>query len=111
MTIDPASTPILRPDLLRRDLDHEAVIWSPIRPDPAALDPIASVMLAVIDGVATVDDLVRDVREVVGVEKALAEAQVNRVIAQLDEAGALVTSRPAAHAERQRELFINPPST
>lgn len=111
MTFDPTFAPALRPDLLRRDVGHESVIWSPIRADPLALDPIATVMLEVVDGAATVADLIQDVRDVVGIDDSLAETRVQQVLARFDEAGALATSLPSSHAERQRELFINPPST
>ena len=106
----PSFAPQLRADLLRRDLDHEAVIWSPLRSTPTALDAIATVMLSVIDGTGTVDELAEDVRDVVGLDGELARAQVNRIVDQLDAAGALATSS-ASTPERQRELFVNPPSS
>lgn len=102
--------PTLRADLLRSDLDGEAVLWSPIRPDPVALDPIATVMLDVIDGAATASDLSRDVHETIGVPLETAHAQVDRVLDVLDAAGALTSSRPHTATEQQRELFVNPPN-
>lgn len=111
--IDPAPdfVPILRKDLLRRQVEHETLIWSPIREDATALDPVTSVMLDVIDGEATTADLAQDVAEVVGLDAELATMQVRRILASLNGAGALETSVPHSVPERQRELFINPPST
>ena len=76
MTFDPSFVPVLRSDLLRRDLGHESLIWSPIRAKPTSLDPVASVMLQVVDGAATVADLASDVEDVVGIDASLAEARV-----------------------------------
>ncbi|MGH9085222.1 MAG: hypothetical protein ACRDYW_07185 [Acidimicrobiales bacterium] len=99
--------PQLRSDLLRRDLGHEAVVWSPARADPVALDPIATVMLGVVDGEGTIEDLSRDVADVVGIAPELAAFQVQRTIDQFDQAGLLVTSR-ADDRERPRGPFIHP---
>lgn len=111
MTFDHSFVPTLRPDLLRRDIEHEAVIWSPIRRNPVALDAVATVMLEVIDGSATVNDLVDDIHEVIGVPVEVAQERVRTLLRMLEEAGALGTSTPSSAPERQRELFLNPPST
>lgn len=76
-----------------------------------ALDAVTTVMLDVIDGVATIDELVEDVRDAVGVPTEVARSRVERTVAALDDAGALTTSVPVSVPERQRELFLNPPST
>ena len=44
--------PELRPDFVRRDVDGECVVWSPAAAWPTVLDPIATVMLDVVDGAA-----------------------------------------------------------
>jgi uncharacterized protein YbjT (DUF2867 family) len=111
MIVDGGFKPQLRADLLRLDIEPGAVIWSPIRSSPAALDPLARVMVDVLDGRGTIDDIVADVHEVVGISVELAETQVRRILHLLDGAGALTTSQARSAPERQRELFINPPST
>ena len=108
---DPQLVPDLRSDLCRQDVGHEAIIWSPIREDPFAMDPVATVMLDVIDGNATLADLAEDVHMVVGVPAEVAELQVQRVVHLLDQAGALTISTGEDTTERHRELFANPPST
>lgn len=110
MTVDPTFVARIRDDLLRRDLGLEAVIWSPIRHAPESLDPIVTVIADLIDGSATVADLVEDIQDVVGVPAAIAQSQVARALSTLEGAGALSTSVPEQPAERQRELFLNPPS-
>lgn len=111
MRFDSDFVPVLEPDLIRRDLEDETVIWSPRRSAPVALDPVSTVILRVIDGCATVEDLVIDICDVVGIDEAVARAQVERALHQLDTGGALPTSPATTVPERQRELFINPPST
>jgi hypothetical protein len=110
VNVDATVAPRIRDDLLRRDLDLQAVIWSPTRRDPVSLDPVVTVIADLIDGSATVADLVEDIQEVVGVPTATAESQVARALSALQEAGALVSAMPEQPAERQRELFLNPPS-
>ena len=103
--------PELRSDLIHRTVDHEAVIWSPTRNEATALDPVATIILQLIDGDASVSEMVSDICAVVGVDDGVARGQVHRTLAQLDDAGALHTSEAPAVPERQRELFVNPPST
>lgn len=109
--LEPDFRPALRHDLLRRRIGHEAVVWSPLRHEPLALDPVATVMLDVIDGSATLSELADDVHEVVGVSRDVAQARVVKITESLDRGGALATSDPETVPERQRELFVNPPSS
>ena len=59
--------PELRTGYLRRDLDGGCVVWSPVSTAPTALDPVATVMLDVIDGEASIGQLANEVHEEVGV--------------------------------------------
>jgi len=110
---DPSTVvPEVRPDLLRRVVDDGVVVWSPVAPEPVALDPVSGVMLDVIDGDASVTVLAREVHEEVGIDLALAQAQVERAVDVLGAAGALMSSRGVDAAAQlsidQRELFVNP---
>lgn len=107
---DERFVPVLRGDLLRRDFEYEAVVWSPIRREPIALDPVATVMLGVIDGSATVADLTADVQDVVGVSQEVASAQVHRIIDWLDRGGALASSAEEP-VTSPRSLFVSPISS
>lgn len=110
MIVDDAFVPRLRTDLLLQEIGPESVAWSPIRGEPAALDPVATVMLKVIDGSATVAELVEDVEAVVAVPGDVARAQVLRTLSQMDQAGLLETSQPAPPA-RERSIFVSPVSS
>lgn len=107
----PGLTPALRPDLLRVDVNGAAVIWPPGRVEPSALDPVSTVMLDIIDGVATLQDLAQDVHEVIGIAPDVALSRVESAVNRLDSAGALLTSLSDGIPERQPDLFTNPPST
>lgn len=111
MTSADERVPKLRNDILRRDLNYEAVLWSPIRRSPVALDAVSTVMLDVIDGEASTAALVEDIHEVVGVSREVARQQVQRTLRLFDTAGVLATAAPDPLPERQLELFINPPSS
>lgn len=105
--------PALHADFVRRDLGTETVVWSQYRPAPTALDPVAAVMLDVIDGTATVEELAEDVRSEVGVPLDVARAQVERVVDLFDRIGLLQTSdqhEDAVESIRRRRLFVNPTS-
>jgi hypothetical protein len=103
--------PELRTDFERRDVGDGCVVWSPVSAAPAALDPIATVMLDVIDGNASVDELVTDVEEEIGVPRETAERQVTRVVEQFAAAGLLTSSVATSTADEaiaMRDLFVGP---
>jgi hypothetical protein len=105
--------PVLRTDFVRRDLAGESVVWSPIAPDPVALDPISTVMLDVIDSHATVRELALDVHAEIGIDLATAQQQVGRVVQLFDRAALLTSSASALDADEaiaRRELFISMPT-
>jgi hypothetical protein len=101
--------PELRGDLVRRDNDSECIVWSPIAATPVALGPIDTVMLAVIDGEASIGELATDVHEVVGIPLELATERVSRIVERFEAAGLLRTSEAAttaAEALAGREPFV-----
>jgi hypothetical protein len=103
--------PELRADLLRRDFGTESVVWSPLAGAPTALDPVATVMLDVIDGVASIGDFAVDVHEVVGIPLPDAQRQVARIVELFSYAGLLTWSEPtstAGHVVEGRDLFVGP---
>ena len=102
--------PTMRDDIVRSDFDLEAVVWSPIRTDAFTIDPVARVLMDVIDGEASIAELVMDVQQTVGVPLDTARTQVLRSIALFDQAGLLQASVPEPPPAR-RELFVNPPNT
>lgn len=87
--LPPEFVPSLRTDYLRRDLDGQAVVWSPDRSCPSSLDPAATVMLEVLDGDASIAQLAREVSDEVGVPVDTALGQVSRIVHLFAVAGLL----------------------
>lgn len=105
--------PLLRDGIERQDIDGEAVVWSPISPVPTHLDPVATVLLDVIDGIASIGEIVADVQEVVGLPYDVAQQRIAHIIRTFDEARLLTTSSSNEHADEaiaRRELFVAPPN-
>ena len=103
----------MRDDFLRRDIDSSAIVWAADQPVPWALDPVSTVMIDVVDGEATVADLVEDVCEVIGVPRDTAIGQVSRVLQTFEAAGLLTPALRVENAQEavlNRDLFANPPS-
>jgi hypothetical protein len=104
--------PELRRDYVRRDIAGECIVWSPVAAEPAVLDPVATVMLNVIDGDASIAQLATEVHEEVGVPFDVALRQVAQIVQLLDGAGMLTSSitLPPEEAAARRQLFPNPPN-
>jgi hypothetical protein len=103
--------PVLRTDFERRSVGTECVVWSPLAPEPSALDPLAAVMLDVVDGEASIGDLAIDVHEEIGVPLEQAQDQVTRIVELFDRARLLTTSPSGAPADEEiaaRTLFVGP---
>lgn len=108
-----AWAPEVRSDALVRHFDNEIVAWSPAYPRPAHLDPVAALVFQMLDGRATIGELVTDVHDVVGAPTGVVRDQMRRVLAQLDQARLLTTSvAPARQAPEADDLdiFLGPPN-
>jgi hypothetical protein len=104
-----ASVPELRHDLERRDFDGESVVWSPIASFAMALDPVATLMLEVVDGSASISELADDVHETVAIPLPEARHQVARIVELYASAGLLTSSTSTSNASEEiaaRDLFI-----
>ena len=110
MTEVTSRVPELRTDYVRRDIEGECVVWSPVAPEPAVLDPVATVMLDVIDGDASIGQLATEVHEEIGVPFDVALRQVTQTVQSLDGAGMLTSSLTPEVAAARGEVFPNPPS-
>jgi hypothetical protein len=102
---------VIRRGSVVRHYGTEAVAWSEIRPEPVLLDPVAAVVVQLLDGEATVRELVEDVHAALGVDTDLARAQIMRVLSLLDGAGLLETSAPVESTSTDLDLFHYPPNT
>ena len=94
--LDEASRPVVARDALVKHYGPEAVAWSPRGPKPVYLDPVSAIIIQLLDGSATVSDLISDVQEVVGVPREIASNRIRWTINQLDEA-AILTSSPTSY--------------
>lgn len=104
-----ASRPAVRREVAMRRVGDEAVAWSDLRETPTLLDPVAVVMVDVIDGVATAAELVEDVQDALGIDRYAAWAQVKRVLDLLDSAGMLESSVPYAQPFRSTRPLLPEP--
>ena len=102
--------PKVRDDSTIRHYGDESIAWTPISPQPVALDPIATLLFPFFDGDASVADLVADVHHTVGVPLGVARQQLRRVLAQFDEGGLLTTSSDRAATITRYDIFHAPPN-
>ena len=103
--------PQLRPDLIRRSIDNDVIIWSPLASEPTVLDPVAAVMLDVVDGDASVRELAHEVSQEVGIAFDIALREVQRTVALFADAASLTTSSSPVTAIDElarREIFLSP---
>lgn len=109
MTVSEDYVPCRAADLVVRRFDGEAVIWAAHGPGPVRLDPVAAVISDIIDGAASVGDLIDDVHGALGVDRADAAFHIERCLHELGTAGALegITGR----AGPSPDYFPFPPST
>lgn len=80
ITHDPSYRPALRTNVLIDPIESEAIAWNPAMPDPTYLDPVATLLVQVLDGHATAADLINDISESLDVETAVAAGQLQRVL-------------------------------
>ena len=85
-----------------------ATKWSsvPVATVPPSLDAVTTVMTDIINGSATITELIEDVSDVV--DRHDLRRRVLRTVQQLNDARALVSSPDMSTPERQRQLFVNP---
>ncbi len=105
--------PELRTDYVRRDLGDDCIVWSPLASQPEVLDPIAALMLDVVDGTASVRDLRSDIHEELGLPLETAERQLERIITLFTRAGLLTVSEALQTADETiaaRDLFVSVPT-
>jgi len=77
--------PKVRTDLTVVELDGEAVVYDAESMDVHRFNPSATVILGLLDGSATLDELAVDISEVFGQTQEEVRAQLDELIRQLDE--------------------------
>ncbi len=103
--------PELRTDFERRNIGSECVVWSPLAGEPTVLDAVATVMLDVIDGSASIGQLATEVHEEVGVPLETAQSTGHPDRRALRPRRSVRRrrrrTRRAAEAIASRELFVS----
>lgn len=102
--------PVTRADNVVRSYGNEAVAWSAIAPEPVFLDPVAALVLQIVDGCATVGDLVEDVHDVLGVDPTVALEALNRTLGLFAAGGLLENAPPTTRPTDEHAPFRGPPS-
>ena len=105
--------PVPRPrfDNLTRWYGNEAVVWATEATEPAFLDPVAALILQIVDGQATQSDLVEDVIDVLGIDADVAGYQVSRSTETFRRSGLLEGTGALEPPPTDLDLFRDPPST
>lgn len=85
----PATKPKARDDLALVELDGEAVVYAEESGAVHHLNPTATVVFALCDGTATVEEIVRDLSGAFGVDAAQIEPEVRQLLREFRELGLL----------------------
>jgi PqqD family protein of HPr-rel-A system len=91
----PATKPRIRGDLTLIELDQEAVVYDPISGLVHYLNPMASLVIQLCDGTATVKETTAELAEANEVEPEAIAADIRRLIKQFRDAGLVVPSAGA----------------
>lgn len=91
--------PKLRNDLIIDAGSTDAVAWSPTQVSPVYLDPIATTMLGVFDGIASVGTLANEVADVLEISETTALDQIARIVRLYSKGGLLVSSDAGPEVE------------
>jgi hypothetical protein len=94
-----------RDDLLIREIDGQVIAWSPISPEPRALDPLSAVLLQLLDGRTSVGELVADMCDVLQIDEHGASGLLHHHLSLLDMGGLLASSIPTIHSITEDDVF------
>ncbi len=112
-SLDSAEFELLRPavDLgaIVRSYGDETVAWSARASRPGYLSPVATIVYRMLDGSATVGEIIDDIHDVVGVPRASAADLMSRILAQLDNSALLTTSAPTWPTEPGQSFLFPAP--
>lgn len=107
--IDGEFVPQVRSGVEVREFGTEVLAWSPVHPRPAFLDPVAAIVMQIVDGEATIDELTQDVHSTLDVPTDIASAQITRSIGLLDDFALLADSVPGPR-QGSELIFHDPPN-
>jgi PqqD family protein of HPr-rel-A system len=93
----PASKPQIREDLTLVELDQEAIVYDPLSGFVHYLNPMASLVMQLCDGTATVKETVADLAEAQETTPQDVGPQVLTLMRQFRKLGLVEPSRGAEH--------------
>jgi PqqD family protein of HPr-rel-A system len=104
----PASKPRIRDDVTLVDIDQEAVVYDPLSGFVHYLNPMASLVLQLCDGTATVRETIAELAEAQEVDEDAVGPQVKQLMRGFRSMGIVEPSKGAeklreAHAARTDE--------
>lgn len=108
-TFDSLRPAVISNAFIRR-YGEDILAWAPSSPRPLALEGVAAVVYQILDGSATIAELVHDIHDIVGVPPAVARSQLRVVVEQLADAGLLEDLVTSRQAPVELDLFPAPPN-
>lgn len=96
-------------DVLSIELGDETLLYRPTSGGVHRLDPVGSVVWRLLDGDATVDELVGDLAAAFAADPTVVRADVHVLVEGLAEAS-LLAGGPDAEPQARPGLLTNPPS-
>lgn len=103
-------TPVIAGNVLTRHYDDGIIAWAPTSARPTPLEGVGSIVFQMLDGSATVAELVGDIHEVVGVPMEIARGQLRQVLDQLAADGLIDGVERTEVAPTKLDLFPAPPN-
>jgi hypothetical protein len=91
VSLDPTARPRPAPHADWLDLDGEVVIYDERVARIRVLNPAGSLVWRLLDGTATIEEVVDDLVSVLELEHATVETDVRRLVAELHRGGLLTT--------------------
>jgi len=101
--------PVRAADAIAIDFDGETIVYDRQTGEVHRLDAVGSIVWNLLDGEATVDELVSDLSAAFAAEPGLIRRDMERLLARLEEAFLLGDS-PVANPSIEPRLLTNPPS-
>ena len=107
--LNSGSAPARAPDVLSIELGGETLLYDATTGAVHRLDQVGSVVWRLLDGDATVEELVGDLAAAFAVDPTVVRADVNDLVAGLEEAS-LLAGGPGPEPQSSPALLTNPPS-
>ena len=109
--LDDASRPAVRDGLVTESIDDELVIFDPVTAKVHQLDPLGALVWQLLDGTATVGELIAELADGFGVPKRRVRADLDALFEKLVYEELLVATDPTPHVveEPARPEYLKDP--